>query len=157
MAYMSQPLGIAHKVDFQTSWQNIKGYWDQANPHVLAFYGRLNTIRANSPALRGTNRWFLQKKSGGFNENIFSVARWSGNDVILVFVNLRNHVIGPEQFSIPQTLPLNGNYQAVNLVANNPNAHLWPHPQSANDLRTHGVFVQFHFPNEVQYIALKPI
>lgn len=157
MVYMSQPLGIPHKIDFQNSWQNIKGYWDRANPHVLALYKRINEARANNPALRGVNRWFLHKKSGGFNEDIFSVARWSGNDVILAFVNLRNQMIGPEVFSIPQALPLNGNYQAVNLLADDPNAHLWPQPKSADDLRNNGIYVQFHFPNEVQYIALRPI
>lgn len=157
MVYMSQPLGIRDKVDFQHSWQNIKGYWDRANPHVLASYKRINEARANNSALRGTNRWFLHKKSGGFNDDIFSVARWSGSDVILVFVNLRNQVIGPEVFTIPQTLPLNGNYQAVNLVANDPNAHLWQQPRSAEDLRKNGIYIQFHLANEVQYIALRPI
>ena len=85
------------------------------------------------------------------------MARWSGNDVILVFVNLRNQVIGPEVFSVPQALPLSGHSQAVTQVADDPGAPLRPQPQSADDLRNNGIQVQFNFPNEVQYIALKPM
>jgi len=157
MVYMSQPLGIPHKVDFQNSWQNIQGYWDRANPHVLTMYQRINRARADHPALRGTKRWFLRNKSGGFNEDIFSVARWNDDEVILAFVNLRDRVIGAEVFEVPGDLPLNGDYQAVNLLADDPDAQLWPQPQSADDLRSNGIYVQFHFPNEVQYIALRPI
>jgi hypothetical protein len=157
MVYMSQPLGIAHKVDFQYSWQNIQVYWDRANPHVLTMYQRINRTRAENPALRSTNRWFLHKKSGGYNDDLFSVARWSGNDVILVFINLRDHVTDAEVFSIPDALPLSGHYQAVNLLADDPDSHIWPQSHSADDLRNNGIYVHFHFPNEVQYILLRPI
>lgn len=158
MVFMGQPLGVPNKIDFQTSWQTIKGYWDRANPNVLRFYGRINQARANSQALRGTNRWFLHRKAGGgFNEDIFSVARWHGDEVVLVFVNLRDRMIGPEVFDIPGALPLAGNYQAVNLVADDPNAPLWPAPQSADQLKANGIHVRFNFPNEVQYIALRRV
>jgi len=157
MVYMGQPLGVGYKVDFQNSWQNIRPFWDNADENVLNFYGRINSARAEHAALRGTNRWFLHRRDGGFNENIFSVARWDGDDVVLVFINLRDHPIGPEVFSIPDALPLSGNYQAVNLVSNDPNAHLWPAPQSAEALRANGVFVAFNYPNEVQYIALRKV
>lgn len=158
MVYMSQPLGIPHKVDFEYSWQNIKDWWDKANPQVMAFYKRINEARAKHPALRGTKRFFLQKKNGsGFNDDIFSVARWTDDDVVFVFINLRNHLISPETFALPSNLPLHGQYQAVNLMADDPDASLWPQPQSANELREKGIFVQFHYPNEVQYLSLRKV
>ncbi|XCN72567.1 MAG: alpha-amylase family glycosyl hydrolase [Candidatus Electrothrix aestuarii] len=158
MVFMSQPLGIPYKIDFQSSWQNIKEWWDKENPKLVAFYKRLNEVRAAHPALRSTKRIFLRKKNGtGFNDDIFSVARWDENEVILVFINLRNHMVNAETFVVPPNLPLHGQYQAVNLVADDPDAPLWPQPQSADALRENGIFVQFRYPNEVQYLALRKV
>ncbi len=162
MVYMGQPLGIPYKVDFQNSWQNIKSFWDNANPAVFTMYRRINTARAGSAALRSTNRWFLSKQGGGgFNNDIFSAARWSGDDVVLVFVNLRDAVVGPEVFAIPDAVPLDGGpgvrYQAVNLLADDPNAPLWPTPRTAADIKANGVFVGFNFANESQYLHLRKV
>jgi glycosidase len=162
MVYMGQPLGIPYKVDFQNSWQNIKGFWDNANPAVFTMYRRINDARAGSAALRSTNRWFLAKQGGGgFNNDIFSVARWLGDEVVLVFVNLRDAVVGPEVFAIPDAVPLDGNpavrYQAVNLLADDPNAPLWPTPRTAADIKANGVFVGFNFANESQYLQLRKV
>ncbi len=158
MVYMGQPLGIREKVDFQNSWRNIKGFWDAVNLDVEAFYKRINEARADHAALRGTKRFFMRKKNGrGFNDDIFSVARWAKDDIVLVFINLRHYVISPETFSVPPDLPLTGKYQAVNLAADDPNALLWPQPLSAEELRKKGIFVRFRYPNEVQYIALRKV
>lgn len=162
MVYMSQPLGIPYKVDFQNSWQNIKSFWDSANPAALAMYRRINQAREASPALRGTNRWFLTRQTGGgFNENVFAVARWEGDDVVLAFVNLRDQGVSPDVFAVPAAVPLDGSpgvrYQAFNLVADNPNAPLWPQPRTAADIRANGVFVAFGFPNETQYLRLRKV
>ena len=35
MVYMSQPLGVANKVDFERSWQNISAYWSQGSHKVF--------------------------------------------------------------------------------------------------------------------------
>lgn len=158
MVYMGQPLGVPYKVDFQNSWQDVKWFWDGANPQVFGLYGRINEARRVHPALRSTQRHFLTRQyGGGFNENIFSVARWEGDDIVLAFVNLRDNVIDPESFAIPPNLPLQpgANYQAVNLVADNPNQPLWPQARRGSDIYRDGVFVKFNFPNEVQYLLLK--
>lgn len=162
MIYMSQPLGVPHKVDFQTSWQNIKHYWDNANNHVFNMYQRINNARQNHAALRSLNRYFLMKRfGGGFNDNIFSVARWAGDDIVLVFVNLRDYVIGSEIYGIPQSVPLDTSpgtqYQAYNLVADTSAAALWPAPRTAADIYQNGVFVKFNYPNETQYIELRKV
>jgi hypothetical protein len=160
MVYMSQPIGVPRKVDFRNSWENIKVFWDSANPGVLTMYRRINDARQGSPALRGTNRWFLTRQSGGgFNENVFSMARWSGSDVVLAFVNLRDQGVSPDVFAVPGAVPLDGSpgvrYQAFNLVADNPNAPLWPQPRTAADIYANGVYVAFGFPNEIQYLSLR--
>ena len=76
---MSQPLGVGDKVDFQYSWQSLADHWNRSNAKVFEMYRRINTAREQNAALRSTNRFFLTKKRGdGFNEGVFSVARWDG-------------------------------------------------------------------------------
>lgn len=158
MVYMSQPLGVPYKVDFQYTWQNLKQFWDRANPQIFGMYGRINEARQTHPALRSPNRYFLTRQhGGGFNESIFSVARWEDNDILLVFVNLRNNVVGPEIYAIPPAVPLaeGARYQAVNLVADDPNHILWPEARHGADIYRDGVYVRFNYPNEVQYLLLR--
>jgi hypothetical protein len=162
MMYMSQPLGVPDQIDFKSSWQNLKGYWDQARPDVARMYRRINVSREQNPALRSTNRYFLEKQTGGgVNENIFSVARWAGQNIVLAFVNLRDQPIDPEVFAIPNAVPLaqsqNVRYQAYNLLADDPTSPLWPQPQSGADLHRNGIFVRFSYANEAQYISLKAV
>ncbi|MBK8908245.1 MAG: hypothetical protein IPM60_10150 [Rhodospirillales bacterium] len=162
MVYMGQPLGVPYKVDFQNSWQDIKSFWDNANPAAFTMYRRINAARDASPALRSTNRWFLTRQAGGgFNEAIFSTARWVDDQVVLVFVNLRDAVIPPETFAIPGAVPLDAGsgvrYQAFNLLADDPDAPLWPTPRSAADIYANGIFVGFNFANESQYLQLRKV
>lgn len=162
MVFMGQPLGVPHKIDFEKSWQDIKTFWDGANPQVFEMYRRINRARAEHPALRSTNRYFLNRQTGGdFNDDIFSVARWAGDDVVLAFVNLRDQFIGPDVFALPPAVPLNPDpqvrYQAFNLLADNPDLPLWPDARTAADIYQNGVFVQFGLPNESQYLRLRPV
>ncbi len=160
MVYMGQPIGVPYKVNFESSWENLKSFWDGANPAVFAMYRRINEARAGQPALRGTARYFLSRRAGGFNDEIFSVARWAGGDVVLAFVNLRDRVVGPDVFAVPDAVPLEGGgarYQAFNLLADDPNAALWPAPRTAADIRGNGVFVRFNFANESQYLSLRKV
>jgi hypothetical protein len=52
MIYMTQPLGVAHKVNFESRWESIKTHWDGINPHVFTIYKRINQARADHPAVR---------------------------------------------------------------------------------------------------------
>lgn len=162
MVYMSQPLGVPYKIDFQLSWQNVAAFWTTANTQAFAVYRRINEAREQSSALRGTNRYFLQKHfGGGFNEHIFSVARWADDNIVLAFVNLRDQVVQSDVFSLPTVIPLDSSssakYQAFNLIADNPHAPLWPEARTAADIRQNGVFVAFSLPNEIQFIVLRKI
>jgi hypothetical protein len=162
MVYMGQPLGIGKKIDFQNSWQNVAEYWNRNNAGVFEMYRRINTARSQNPALRSTNRYFLTKqRGGGFNEAIFSTARWQGDNVLLVFVNLRDQQVGPETFAVPREVLLDVNnsarYQIRNLVADDPSVTLWPSPRTVEDIFSNGIQVQFSVPNEIQYLRLERV
>jgi hypothetical protein len=162
MVYMGQPLGVPHKINFQDSWQTISSYWKKADPQVFTMYKRINRARAENAALRGTQRYFLNRRDGaGFNEDVFSVARWEEDNVVLAFVNLRDYQIAPDVFRIPDALPLDRSpgvrYQAYNLLADDPGTPLWPEPMTAEDIYGKGLYVKFTFPNEAQYIRLQRV
>ncbi|WON73557.1 alpha-amylase family glycosyl hydrolase [Nitrosospira sp. Is2] len=162
MIYMSQPLGVGDKVDFQYSWQNIAGHWSRSNAKVFDMYRRLNTARTQNAALRSTNRYFLTKqRGGGFNDAIFSVARWQEDSLLFVFINLRDQKIDPETFAVPRDVPLDSSpgarYQVRNLVADDPSAAIWPEPRTAGDIIANGLHVTFTTPNEVQYLRLERV
>lgn len=77
--------------------------------------------------------------------------------MLLVFVNLNPWGTEGGNFAIPRSIRLSGNYQARNLVADNPATPLWNAARSANDIYDQGVYVQFHYPNEVQFIRLQSV
>jgi len=159
MVYMGQPLGVPGKVDFQNSWASLEAEWNHADPEVLGTYRRINAARARSPALRSRLRHFLTRQvGGGFRDDIFSAARWTEQpEVVLAFVNLRNQVVAPETFAIPDAVPLDpaARYQAFNLLANDPDTPLWPQARSGGEIRRDGVYVRFSLPNEAQYLQLR--
>jgi glycosidase len=160
MVYMGQPLGVPGKIDFQGSWADIQGYWDRAEPNVFEMYRRINRARETSAPLRAPSRYFLGRQTAnGFNEEVFSIARSAGNEVVLAFVNLRNRVLPPDVFAIPDAVPLdlNARYQAYNLLADDPSATVWPQARSGADIRRDGVFVRFSLPNEAQYLQLRRV
>jgi len=80
---------------------------------------------------------------------------------VLAFINLRDRQIDSEVFAIPNDVPIAQSqgvrYQAYNLLADDPKAPLWPQPQSGADLHRNGIFIRFSYPNEAQYISLKPV
>jgi len=161
MVYMSQPLGIAEKLDFQNQFSNLYEAWSRRDPErepVAAMYRRINSARDTSPELRGVARYFLNLQGGGFHDRIFSVARWvsagATDSVVLAFVNLSTSSATAGKFGVPRSIRLAGNYNVTNLVADDPTASLWTSARSAEDLHENGIFVQFSYPNEVQYLRL---
>jgi hypothetical protein len=164
MVFMGQPLGLANKLDFQSQWTNLYDAWVRDDPErapVAEMYRRINRARADNAELRGAARYFLNLMSGGFHGRIFSIARWasaaSTDSVLLVFVNLNPWGTEAGNFAIPRSIRLNGKYQAHNLVADNPTAPLWNVARDANDIYDQGVYVLFHYPNEVQFIRLQSV
>jgi hypothetical protein len=161
MVFMGQPLGQGPKLSFRDRWEDLYQRWNDPDPgreRVAAFYKRINDARSASPELTGARRYFLNTAGGGFHERIFSVARWiddgAADSVILVFVNLSPTAGAAATFAVPPVVRLSGRYQAVNLVADDPDAGLWPAPRTADDIRAAGVPVILSLPNEVQYLRL---
>ncbi len=163
MAYMSQPLGIGHKVNFESAWSDIKSFWDTADPALFAIYQRINRAREEHPALGSGNNYYLGRRDTGLkDDNVFAVARWddtSGDkrDIVLSLVNLRDAGTPPVTFGIPRSLPLgNTRYQAYNLASDQPTRGIWATPRTAGDLQQNGLEVRFSYPNEIQLLQLKP-
>lgn len=69
---------------------------------------------------------------------------------MLAFVNLRDHEVSADVFGVPGAAPLDTNpsvrYQAFNLVADNPNAPLWPQPRTAADIYANGALLRSASP-----------
>jgi hypothetical protein len=161
MVFMGQPLGLAEKQVFRESWSSLYEAWtrpDSERAPVATMYRRINAARESAAELRGRGRYFLNLTSGGFHGEIFSVARWVGQSavgsVVLVFVNLSTSRTHAATFAIPRSVRLAGWYQARNLVAEDPEADLWPSARSAEEIYESGVTVTFGYPNEVQYLRL---
>lgn len=55
-------------------------------------------------------------------------------------------------FAMPRSIRLQESYQVRNLVADDPNANLWPASRSAEDIYANGIYVRMASPNEVQYL-----
>ena len=53
-----------------------------------------------------------------------------------------------------RAIRLAGSYHAKNLVASTPDEALWLNARTAEDLYSNGIYVQFSYPNEVQYLKL---
>ncbi|HBA83217.1 MAG TPA: hypothetical protein DCZ95_03895 [Verrucomicrobia bacterium] len=175
MVFMGQPLGVPHKINFESSWENIQPFWqDHNDANVNEMYRRINQARAGESALRSFHRTFLKKMNGGgYNESIFSVAAWSDplkfwlfatplRSIVLAFVNLDTDGSPSDLYAIPADLPLVDStadvtmyYQAYNLVSATPDDPVWPAPRTAEDIRANGVGVVFSMPNEVQYLSLR--
>ncbi len=160
MAFMGQPLGVPHKINFQTAWSEMSGYWNNADANVAAQYKKINEARDQNAALRSTKRYYLGKKSDGqFRQDIFSIARWEGSgssaNIVLAFVNLRDWNVGSDTFGIPSAVPVDSSktYQCYNL-AGNPSQPLWGSGRTGADILNNGVYVGFNYGNEVQYLKL---
>lgn len=163
MIFMGQPLGVANKLPFREQWSSMYEAWsagDAERARVAEMYRRINAARERSAELRAASRYFLELASSGFHGEIFAVAKWISrgalDSVVLVFINL--NAAGPNTgtFRLPRAIRLAGAYQARNLVADDPNAVLWPAAKSAAELSASGIFVRLSMPNEVQYLELIP-
>jgi hypothetical protein len=164
MVFMGQPLGQGAKMAFRDRWENMYQRWSEPDPErdrVAAMYKRINLARRASPELSAPSRYFLNTEGGGLRDRIFAVARWvdagASDSVVLVFVNLSSSSGDAATFVVPTQLRLSGDYQAINLVADDPNATVWPTPRTADEIHAFGVYVRFSLPNEVQYLRLIPV
>ena len=133
---------------------------------IFPVYAAVNQARQFSPALRSSNRWFIDQTSGSSQPNIFSVAKYetanaSPNqaDVVFGFANLdrNNNQTGTFNVNITQNggnlfgIKSNRTYNVKNISAytasdpNRRNVWLWPNEiaggRAGSNILSGGIYV----------------
>ena len=146
-----------------TAWENN----ELGVRNLIPAYSGVGLAREFSPALRSSNRWFLNpQNSNDPDEAIFAVAKYetpgaspASSDVILAFQNLNRDGTQANTFGIPSPLAdqlglkTNRTYNARNIAAylgpNNEfpdrrNSLLWPGGKTRAEIVNEGVFVSLN-------------
>jgi len=126
MIFMGQELGVTETSGFTfyesnfgkniahfKKFNSMKPAWDNrvASPFGEEFifdaFGAAGQARAFSPALRNSNRYYLNRKAGGVKDEIWSVAKYETpgaspaiSDVVFAFVNLRTDDSPADTFEV---------------------------------------------------------
>lgn len=133
--------------------------------HLFPDYSAVGKARESSPALRASNRWFLNPVGGNDPDpNIFAVAKYETpgaspavGDVVLAFINLDRNLQRQNNFSVSATLAnqlglaAGRNYNVRNISAylgpdneypTRRDTFLWPPAgRTRDDIINNGVFV----------------
>jgi glycosidase len=178
MIFYGQELGISrtfgfdrYEINFGKTIPHFKKFnsmmpiWndtDFGNDQLFPVYSAINKARQASPALRSSNRFFLNQKVGGAQEAIFSVAKYHAanaspatSDVVFAFVNLDrdNNQAGTFEVNITQNgsnlfgIKTNRIYNVKNIAAysaqdsTRSNQFLWGAGFTGADVLSNGVFV----------------
>ena len=129
---------------------------------IRAVYTRLNKARANSPALRSQQNYFLaDKATSGWNPDIFAVAKFqqpgapvSTQDVVVAFVNnnFRANDGRAASFKLDAATGSGANwfgiqpthlYNAVDIASAAPTNLLWGAGIAGSNLLANGIYVGF--------------
>ncbi len=168
-------------------WNSMEPIWtdtDYGNDQLFPVYSGIQNARASSPALRSSNRWFLD--GDGNNGKIFATVKYEEanvptaiNDVVIGFANLDRNNTQSDNFRIPEGLATLIDlddarlYNVVNIAAyerpptitGRRSTFLWGTPKSGVDLKTTGFFISMNkvpttdgdwdtAPYEAQYLQL---
>lgn len=168
-------------------WNSMEPIWtdtDYGNDQLFSVYSGIQTARASSPALKSSNRWFID--GDGSNSKILATMKYeeanvpaNQQDVVIGFANLDRSNVQSDNFKIPATLAtLIGLddarlYNVVNIAAyerpptitGRRSALLWGSPKSGADLKSSGFFISMNkvptvdgdwdtVPYEAQYLRL---
>lgn len=140
-------------------WNAMTSIWQNRDWTVQDLYGRLNRARLLSPALRGKGEYVLDRTGGlGRDPAIFAVAKFeqaglppSQQQLVLAFANTdyaasstrtATFDLSPPQFGIES----GASYNAVDLLAADPTAFLWPADRTGADLIASGLEVTLQDP-----------
>jgi len=182
MIFPGQELGISEffgydlmEINFGKHIPHFKTYnsmmplWNDAdygNDQLYPAHAAIGEARRNSPALRSSNRWYLnQKSTNEAYEAIFSVAKYETanaspavSDVVLCFVNLRRSENQASSFNVNITangsnlfgIKSNRIYNTHNIAAfggidpNRKNSWVWGGGLSGADILNNGVYVSLN-------------
>lgn len=180
MIFPGQELGISKFYGYDLMEKNFGKYiphfktynsmmplWNDTgfgNDQLYLVYAAINQARSGSPALRSSNRWFME--GNGFNSQLYGVAKYESagispafQDVVLAFSNLDLSNNQGDTYVIPDALAdrlglKDGRlYNVKNIAAyENPNigmtgrgnAWLWGSGITGSDLKNSGFFVNLH-------------
>ncbi len=141
---------------------NIWGGGDlKAKEELRRFYGKVNNIRRQSPALRSGNFKFLTKWGSSYDivDNVFAVIRCekpysSDGEVIIALVN-NNHIANPNAmgfFSLNtgirdkvaySGIKVNNLYNLENLLSEPPGKLFWPAPKRGWEILSDSFSITF--------------
>ncbi|MGJ8726110.1 MAG: alpha-amylase family glycosyl hydrolase [Roseibacillus sp.] len=172
-----------YEQNFGKTIPNFKRYndmtkvWLNADTTLESYYGRVNSARLNSPALRSDSEYFLSKLvGGGLDDDIMAVAKYENagvsakeQDVVFAFINndplsnsnrMQTFDLSPEVspgvnwFGIDPA----ANYNAANLLATDPTQLLWPTDRTGQNLIDNGLTIVLDQPldqlGQAQYLKL---
>lgn len=145
-------------------WNSMTPIWndsDFGNDQLYPVFAAANRARAGSPALRSSNRWFLD--GDGNNSQIHAVAKYETanaspafSDVVIAFSNLDRGNVQSDNFKIPSGLaPLLGLKDGRTYNTRNPAAYtaqdatrstnwLWGSGITGANLKSGGFFVSLN-------------
>ncbi len=165
--YSHYELNFGKNVPHFKRWNSMKPIWDDTNfgnDQLFPVYAGIQSARASSPALRSSNRWFLD--GDGNNSKIFSVAKYERvgvspavQDVVLAFANIDRNNSQADNFKIPAGLATNlglkdgrtynvkniAAYEnAVNGMTGRRNVWLWGSGYTGAQLKSAGFFLSMN-------------
>lgn len=180
MIFPGQELGISERFGYDLYERNF-GKWiphfktfnsmmpvwndtDFGNEQLYPVYAGINRARHMSPALRSSNRWFLNTHTGDFvDDNIFAIAKYETpnaspavSDVVLGFVNLDRNNPHSNTFGIPPALAdllgltAGREYNVRNIAAHTglvpgrDEIWLWDEDKDRDEIVNDGIFVSLH-------------
>lgn len=148
-------------------WNHMSSIWNSRTADdwkLQAFYGRINKARIAAPALQSQNVYFLNQKiaGGGYASGMFAVGKVknigatvgsAGQSVVFAFGNnnYRANSTVAAMFDLNATVPGGSanyfgierghKYNVKDLLADNPNAFVWPADRTGADLIDNGLYV----------------
>jgi hypothetical protein len=116
--YQSYETNFGKQIAHFKKFNSMMPAWDNSNygnDQLYPVYAGIGQARIFSPALRSSNRFFLDQTGGGTHGKIFSVAKFvtknaspAVSDVVLAFSNVDRDFTGAGNFDVNQDTDNNG-------------------------------------------------
>ena len=149
------------------TYNSMMPLWNDSNYHkdqLDNVYAAINTARAFSPALRSSNRWFID--GNGFNNQLYGTVKYerpnqspAQQDVVLAFANLSRTTSQSDTYVLPSALADmiglqdSRTYNVKNIAAylnaslgitNRRDIFLWGSGLTGAQLKSSGFFVELY-------------
>ena len=153
-------------------WNGLNASWKTP---LLNAYQRINAARGRSLALRSETNYFLERTSGGYDPDIYAVAKYmqpgvsvASQEVVFVFVNNNYEANANRSQTFLLNVPYNGQnrfgiisshtYNIVDLVSTNPATQVWAGDKTGTELINNGIYVglngTYYAGQQAQFLKL---